>query len=93
MRNRETGPSPEEPDQSADLVQIVVSLRQYEWLAKQCEFLGITKQQLIADALEEWICRNRTLTLPKPDPSAIIRWALDEFMRRHREEFLPARGH
>jgi len=82
------GRSPEDPDQSAE-VQIVLSPVQFQWLTKQCEFLGVTKQELIADVLEEWIGRNRVLSLPRIDPSAMVRWALDEFMRRHQEEFLP----
>jgi hypothetical protein len=91
VRNKEMGSSPEEPDQSPDSVQIVVSSQQFKWLTKQCDFLGITKQQLIADALEEWLCRNRTATIV-PDPSAVMRRALDEFIQRHREEFLPTAG-
>ena len=91
MQKREKGPPPEEPDSDADLVQIVVSSRHFEWLTKQCEFLGITKQQLIADVLEEWISRNRPVNLP-PDPSPIVRLALDEFMQRHRDEFMPIIG-
>ena len=61
---------------------------QFQWLTKQCEFLGVTKQELIADVLEEWIGRNRVLS-PRIAPSAMVRWALDEFMQRHQDEFLP----
>ena len=46
--------SPEEPDQSAE-VQIVVSPAHFQWLTTQSEFLGVTKQEVIADVLEEWI--------------------------------------
>ena len=89
MRKKESRPSPEEPDQSAGSLEIVVSSLQFEWLTKQCEFLGITKQQLVVDAMEEWVCRNRLVILPL-DPSATIQAALDQFMRRHRDEFLSA---
>ena len=78
---------PEEPDQSAE-VQIVVSPAQYHWLTRQSEFLGLTKQEMIADILEEWVGRNRCL--PRIDPSTMVGWALDDFMRRHRDEFLAA---
>jgi hypothetical protein len=88
VRKEDTGQSPEEPDQSAE-VQIVLSPVQFQWLTKQCEFLGVTKQELIADVLEEWIGRNRVLSFPRIAPSAMVRWALDEFMRRHQNEFLP----
>ena len=49
--------------------------------------LGISKQRLVADAMEEWFCRNHTLALPR-DPSPTVQRALDEFMRRHRDKFL-----
>jgi hypothetical protein len=88
VRKEDTGRSSEEPDQSAE-VQIVLSPAQFVWLTKQCEFLAITKQDFIADVLEEWICRNRALSLPRIAPSAMVCWALDEFMQRHRDEFLP----
>ena len=88
VRKENTGRSPEESDQSAE-VQIVLSPAQFRWLTKQCEFLAVTKQEFIADVLEEWICRNRALSLPWIVPSAMVRWALNEFMERHRDEFLP----
>ena len=43
----------------------------------------------MANVLEEWICRNGGLTKPRLDPSVMVRWALDEFMQRHHDEFLP----
>jgi hypothetical protein len=91
VQKREKGPPPEEPDPHAQVINVVVSSQHFKWLTKQCEFLGITEQQLVADVLEEWICRNQPASLP-PDPSAIVRLALDEFMRRHRDEFIPVTG-
>ena len=49
VRKEDTERSPDEPEQSAE-VQIVVSPAQFQWLTKQCEFLGVTKQEMIADA-------------------------------------------
>lgn len=91
VRKEDTERSPDEPEQSAE-VQIVVSPAQFQWLTKQCEFLGVTKQEMIADILEEWICRNGGLMMPRLDPSVMVRWALDEFMQRHQDEFLPVCG-
>jgi hypothetical protein len=88
VRMENTGRSPDDPDESAE-VQIVVSPIHFQWLTKQAEFLGVTKQEVIADVLEEWICRNRAVGLPKLEASTMVRWALDEFMQRHRDEFLP----
>jgi hypothetical protein len=68
-------------------VRIVISSLQFEWLTKQCRFLGISKQQLVVDAVEEWVCRNPTVAASY-DPSETAQRALDEFMCRHRDEFL-----
>jgi hypothetical protein len=87
MRKQDSGSS-EEPDQSGGALRIEISPHQFAWLTKQCQFLGISKQQLVADAVEEWVCRNRTSELLR-DPSATAQMALDEFMLKHRDEFLP----
>jgi hypothetical protein len=79
--------SPEDADPFADSVEIQLSAKQIAWLTKQCEFLHISKQQLIGDAMEEWLCRYQVSVLPR-DLSATIRFALDEFMGKHAEEFL-----
>jgi hypothetical protein len=91
VRQENNERSPDESDQFAE-VQIVVSPVHFQWLTKQSEFLGVTKQELIADVLAEWICRNRTVSLPRLEASVMVCWALDEFMQRHREEFLPVDG-
>jgi hypothetical protein len=91
VRKKEWEPSPEDPDQSKDALCIVVNSLQFEWLTRQCEFLGVSKQQLVSDVLEEWICRNRNIPLTS-DPSGIVQRALDEFMRRHQDEFLSDAG-
>jgi hypothetical protein len=86
VRKNESGSSPEEPEHPSGALRIEISPRQFEWLTKQCQFLGITKQQLVSDALEEWACRNRSAELC--NPSAAAQTALNEFMQRHRAEFL-----
>jgi hypothetical protein len=87
VRKQESGSSPEEPEQSGGALRIEITSQQFEWLTKQCQFLGIAKQQLVSDAVEEWVCRNRTTELMR-DPSATARKALAEFMWKHRDEFL-----
>jgi hypothetical protein len=87
VRKQESGSSPEEPEQSGGALRIEITSKQFEWLTKQCQFLGIAKQQLVSDALEEWVCRNRTTELMR-NPSATARKALAEFMWKHRDEFL-----
>jgi hypothetical protein len=92
MRKENTGQPTEEPDPSSDAMQIELNPIQFHWITQQYEFLGVTKQELIADALEEWVCRNRSIPLHRINASAIVYWALDDFMRRHRNEFLPVSG-
>jgi hypothetical protein len=87
VRKKDSGPPPEEPDQSAESFRIEVSSMQFEWLTKQCEFLGISKQQLVSQILDEWIWRNRGVTFTT-DLSGTVKRALDEFMQRHGAEFL-----
>jgi hypothetical protein len=79
--------SPEDPHGGGQSLEILVSALQFQWLNRQCDFLSITKQQLVADALEEWLCRNHPFAVFQ-NPSAAIRSAIDEFMRRHAAEFL-----
>jgi hypothetical protein len=87
VRKNDSEPFPEGPDPSARTLRVVVSATQFDWLAKQCGFLAIPKEQLVVDAMEEWMCRNREASIPA-DPSGMVRRALDEFMNRHRDEFL-----
>ena len=89
MWNNESAPFPEQPDQSGHTLRVVVSAIQFDWLAKQCEFMRIPKEQLVVDAMEEWISRNREAVIAA-DLSGTVQTALDEFINRHRDEFLPA---
>jgi hypothetical protein len=82
-----SGQSSGEPNRAEDLLRIAVDAEQYEWLTKQCAFLNIDIQQLLASALEEWICRTPVSSI-HGDPSGMVQRALNEFMRRHRNEFL-----
>ena len=79
--------SPEDADPFADSAEVLLSAKQFAWLTKQCEFLHISKQQLVGAAMEEWLCRYQVEVLPR-DVSAATRFALDEFMGIHGEEFL-----
>jgi hypothetical protein len=88
VQKKESRSSPEEPEHSGGALRIEISQRQFQWLTKQCDFLGISKQQLVSDALEEWVWRNPTTQL-LTDPSATAQKALDEFIQKHCDEFLP----
>jgi hypothetical protein len=86
VRKEDSGRSPEEANH---FVQVVVSPLQFQWLARQSEFLRIDKEDLVTASLEEWIWRNRKIPVAPADLPALIWLALDEFMERHRTEFLP----
>jgi hypothetical protein len=87
VRNNDSKRFPEQPDQSGRTLRVVVSAIQFDWLVKQCEFMGIPKEQLVVDAMEEWISRNRE-AVTSADLSGTVQTALDEFISRHRDEFL-----
>ena len=87
MRKEEFGSSAEEPEQFGEALRIEITSQQFQWLTKQSRFLGIPKQQLLVDAVEEWVSRHRTTELVR-DPSAAAQKALAEFMWKHRDEFL-----
>jgi hypothetical protein len=89
VRKNESEPAPEQPDQFGHTLRVVVSPTQFDWLAKQCDFMGIAKEQLVVDAMEEWVSRNGEAVV-YPDLSRAVQIALDDFMNRHRDEFLLA---
>ena len=88
MRKNDSEPIPEQPDQSGRTLRVVVSPMQFDWLAKQCQFMRIPIEQLVVDAMEEWLCRNREVAIPA-DLAGTVQRALEEFMSRHGDEFLP----
>ena len=69
--------------------QILVKPEHFAWLSKQCEVLGTSKQELIANALQEWLPHHGQRTLLQLNDSSVIEMALADFMRRHRCEFIP----
>ena len=89
MRKENSGQSPEDANRSDNFVQLVVSPLQFQWLTRQSEFLRVAKGELVTASLEEWIWRNRKTPFTPADLPAVTWLALDEFMQRHRTEFLP----
>ena len=70
-----------------DSPQIPVKPEHFAWLSKQCEVLGTSKQELIANALQEWVPRH-SLMLSALSAAALVEMALSDFIFRHREEFI-----
>jgi hypothetical protein len=51
--------------------------------------LGKTKQELIADILQEWLPRNSAFAISELGASAVVEMALSDFISRHESEFIP----
>jgi len=69
--------------------QILVTEQHFKWLSVQCEEMGVTKEELVFNALREWICRCSQPKVPSVGFSWLVFVALEDFIRRHRSEFLP----
>lgn len=75
-------------DQAAEnqnTIQIRLNAEHFVWLSRQCEALGVNKQEMIAKALEEWLPRHSSIKLSKWNISVITRLALSDFILRHQE--------
>ena len=70
-----------------DSPQIPVKPEHFAWLSKQCEVLGTSKQELIANVLQEWVPRNSHI-LSALSAAAVVEMALSDFICRHRDEFI-----
>jgi hypothetical protein len=78
---------PEERRGPGNSLVIVISPRHFAWLSKQCEILSTSKQELIANALREWLPRHSPAALGL-GASAAVELALSDFIRRHGDEFI-----
>jgi len=58
------------------------------WLKKQSGFCSDAVVELLKAALEEWLLRNTERCVTQETVTAILREALDEFIARHKAEFL-----
>ena len=69
--------------------QVLVTEQHYRWLSIQCEEMEMTKEELIFNVLREWIDRSDRKKVPNVGFSWLVFIALEDFIRRHRSEFLP----
>jgi hypothetical protein len=58
------------------------------WLNKQSGFCSDGVVEILTAALEEWLLRNAERCVTQETVTAILREALDEFIARHKAEFL-----
>jgi ligand-binding sensor domain-containing protein len=62
---------------------------QHLWLATQSEVLHISSEQIMSDVLSEWFVRHREAASNGGSLGDFLEEALEEFIARHRQEFLP----
>jgi hypothetical protein len=72
--------------------RIVLTEHHFAWLSVQCKEMRVTKEDLIFNALLEWTRRTGPAKLPSVGLSSLVFLALEDFIRRHRSEFLPLGG-
>ena len=72
--------------------RILVIEHHFAWLTAQCKEMRETKENLIFNALQEWTRRTGPAKLPSVGLSCLVFLALEDFIRRHRSEFLPVDG-
>jgi hypothetical protein len=78
-RNEEIAPS----------IQAKLSSYQVRWLNKQCDKLKSKKGKVLTEAFDEWLVGHSDQIIQAGNLGDLVSAALDEFINRHRDEFLP----
>jgi len=60
-----------------------------EWLRRQCQELKLKKLQILRQALIEWISEHPAYRFNAADFGDTMRIALEKFIQRHSQEFVP----
>jgi hypothetical protein len=88
-------PDPAESSSEDQLRKISSYMRQRltalqrQWLATQSEALNISSEQVMSDVLSEWFVGHREEASNCGSLGDFLPEALEEFISRHHEEFLP----
>ena len=77
-----------DPNQIDPWVQSQLSAYHVLWLEKQGDVMN--KTELLQYALAEWVVRHPSDWFKLTNVGSAIRSALDEFIARHKEEFIAA---
>lgn len=77
------------PDDIALLVRARLSSYQVRWLNTQCDKLKRQKGMVLTEIFDEWLVRHSDVVIQAGNFGDIVSVALDEFINRHRDEFLP----
>jgi hypothetical protein len=62
---------------------------QVRWLNKQCDELKYKEATVLAKVLDEWLVPHSEEIIQAGNFDDLVGTALDEFINRHRDEFLP----
>jgi hypothetical protein len=76
-------------DQIPPLIQANLSTYQVRWLTKQCGESKSEKRKVVAKAFDEWLVRHSGQIIEAGNLGDLVSVGLDEFINRHRDEFLP----
>ena len=76
------------PDEISDIVRLSLQDSQIEWLRAQKTALNMTYERFLEGVLSEWLARHYEALRTPQNYGALMRAALDEFIRRHAKEFL-----
>jgi hypothetical protein len=89
-RNEESAPfSGSGPDELAPPIQAKLSSYQIRWLNTQCDKLKREKGKVLTEILDEWLVCHSDQIVQAGNLGNLVGAALDEFINRHRDEFLP----
>jgi len=69
-------------------VRIELTWAEIYWLEKQSGFCSDSVVEILSSALQEWLPRNPGRCVTRETVTAVLREALDEFITRHKAEFL-----
>jgi len=76
-------------DEIAPSIQAKLSSYQVRWLNRQCDELKYKKGKVVAKVFDEWLVRHSDQIIQAENFDDLVSAALDEFINRHRDEFLP----
>ncbi len=77
------------PDQIPPSIQAKLTNYQVRWLNKQCDELKYKRGKMLAEIFDEWLVRHPGQRNQSGNLADLVSLALDEFINRHRDEFLP----
>jgi hypothetical protein len=95
MSQNMPNPDPAEPSSEDQLRKIASYIRQRltdsqrQWLATQSDAMETSSEQIMSDVLSEWFVRHREAMDNGSSLGDFLPEALEEFVSRHHQEFLP----